>query len=240
MQEKIVKLKHDVWAGRGAAGVSAAAPAQAEATAKAIAKAKAKAKATAKATAKAKAKAKATANATAVEKDFYPHEFSEHDRPALSAGRQWISRLSKADVIVVRSLAVVQKAREVEERLPNPLLVAMLFGKRVATPAYCQAAKPGGGTSIKFQPLLKRKFYFFTPRFKTKHDPTLTSYFRRAANALGAGCLVNELDTEENARRLGSQAMVVDTLEDFSNFVRKLVTAQRERAERGTFRSAST
>ena len=89
----------------------------------------------------------------------------------------------RSDVVVVRDLAVVQQSRDSYLRLDRPLLVAMLFGKRLATPSYCSYATPGAGTSIRFLPALAKKFgIFFTAGFKTKHAETL-NLFRQAACA---------------------------------------------------------
>ena len=110
-----------------------------------------------------KAKAKAAADEPPnIGTQFYAHDFEEHERPALLAGRQWVPHSTSADVIVVRDLSLVQEARDgTDVRLPQPLLNAMLLGKRVATPSLCNASAPGGGTSIVFQPLLRHKFYVF-------------------------------------------------------------------------------
>jgi len=140
-RNKLSKLRADAWA-NGSAGVSAAAP-----------QAKAKAKA------KAKAAAKAAARATA-EKTFYPVLGGR--RPPLLAGRQWGDAAASADVIVVEDLLVVQRARE-GGHMPDAVLWAMLYGKRIATPPYCSLAAPGGGTSILCQPCLRTPYKVFFP-----------------------------------------------------------------------------
>ena len=62
--------------------------------------------------------------------------------------------------------------------------------------------------------------------------------FHKATRTLGEACHVEELDTESNAQALGaSKAMVVSTSVDFSNLIRKLASVDRERGERGTFRT---
>ncbi len=48
------------------------------------------------------------------------------------------------------------------------------------------------------------------------------------------------LDTEENARQLGDNAMIINDLKEFSTFVRKLATLQREQGEQGKFRAKSS
>ena len=64
--------------------------------------------------------------------------------------------------------------------------------------------------------------------------------FQRAARALGSACKVEEVDTERNALELGpSKAMVVKSRVDFSNLIRALACVERERGERGTFRTAT-
>ena len=55
---------------------------------------------------------------------------------------------------------------------------------------------------------------------------------------MGKSCRVRVLDTEENARQLGEQAMIINDLNGFSNFVRTLVTLQREHGEQGKFRAS--
>ena len=113
----------------------------------------------------------------------------------------------------------------------------MLFGKRIANPAFCAQGKPDG-TSIKFQPLMRRKFsVFFTQRFREEHGHS-TSYVSRAGQEVGKLCRVRVLDTEENARQLGEQAMIINDLNEFSKFVRTLVTLQREHGEQGKFRAS--
>ena len=141
-----------------------------------------------------------------------------------------------ADVVVVRDLAVLQQASDSYARLDRPLLLAMLLGKRVATPLYCASASPGARVPIQFIPLLRKKFgVFFTAGFRAKHDSTLVM-FRRAERTLGDKCCVKELETADNARALGRGGMVTDGLEDFSTFVRQHVSVARERSERGTYR----
>ena len=208
----------------GAAGVSAAAPA-----------AKAKAKAKSKAKAKAKAAPKGKAAARPADTVFYAHGLTE--QPPLSAGRRWSDRVMESDVIVVRDLAVVQKARDSYIRMDRPLLAAMLFGKRVATPLYCASASPVGGSSVQFLPALRKKFgVFLTANFRARHGATV-DMFRRAARTLGDKCSTQELDSEDNAREYDSGTMVIDSLDDFSTFVRKQVSVARERSDRGTYRS---
>ena len=137
----------------------------------------------------------------------------------------------------MRDLSVVQQLRDSADRLPTALTIAVLYGKRVAAPSFCLASAAGGGTSIVFKPACLRKFaVFMTPRFQTSHV-NCTAEFRRAAAGLGTRCQVTELDTEDNAKALGTQAMVVDSLADYSAFLKKLATVQRERGERGAFRS---
>ena len=144
----------------------------------------------------------------------------------------------ESDVIVVRDLAVVQKARDSYIRMDRPLLAAMLFGKRVATPLYCASASPVGGSSIQFLPALRKKFgVFLTATFRGRHGSTV-DMFRRAVRTLGDKCSVKELDSEDNARKNGSGAMIIDSLDDFSTFVRKQVSVARERSDRGTYRSS--
>ena len=152
-------------------------------------------------------------------------------------GRRWGDSALHADVIVVRDLAVVQHARDSYVRLERPLLVALLFGKRIATPSYCSSAAPVAGTSICFLPALKQQFgIFFTASFRTKHDETL-KLFRQAVRKLGDQCKVVELDTEANAKALApARGMVVDGLTDFSALVRKFVSVAREPSDRGTYR----
>ena len=142
----------------------------------------------------------------------------------------------ESDVIVVRDLAVVQKARDSYIRMERPLLVAMLFGKRVATPLYCASASPVGGSSVQFLPALRKKFgVYLTAKFRTSHGSTV-DMFRRAVRTLGDKCSVKELDSEAEAWESGT--MVIDSLDDFSTFVRKLVSVSRERSDRGTYRSS--
>ena len=50
---------------------------------------------------------------------------------------------------------------------------------------------------------------------------------------------VRELDTEANAKELGEKAMIINNLNDWSTFVRKLATLEREHGERGRFRPGS-
>jgi len=156
-RNKLSKLRTDAWA-NGSAGVSAAAP-----------QAKAKAKA------KAKAAAKAAARATA-EKIFYPVLGGR--RPPLLAGRQWGDAAASADVIVVEDLLVVQRARE-GGHMPDAVLWAMLYGKRIATPPYCSLAAPGGGTSILFQPCLRKPYKVFSSLFLRPRAEEPCSSFRR-------------------------------------------------------------
>ena len=112
----------------------------------------------------------------------------------------------------------------------------MLFGKRVATPQVCLKVMPDAGTTIKFEPCLARKFaVFFTPAFTQSHTSTM-DLFRRASAILGQQCLVQELDTAENAHALGTAAMVVDSLPSFSDLVRRLARVQRDRANGGSYR----
>ena len=189
----------------------------------------------AKAKAKAKPKAKAKAAAQPQETVFYAHGLP--DLPPLTQGRRWCDRVMQADVVVVRDLAVLQKAKDSYVRLDRPLLAAMLFGKRVAVPMYCWSTLPGAGTSCCFRPCLTKKFgIFFTARFAANHSDTL-NMFRQAARQLGAACKVDELDTEDNARALGTDGgMVVDGLNDFSTVVRKLASVAPQRTDRGTYR----
>ena len=243
---KLGRLRRDRWVGHGAAGVSAAAPAQAKAKANAKPKAKAKPKANAKAaakahaTARAKAKAKAAAEIAghrALETAFYAHGFASASVPLL-AGCRWVESARSADVVVVKSLAEVQQARDGDDMIPNPLLLAFFLGKRVATPEYCVAMHEAAGvsaaaptSSIKFRSLLTRKFsVYFTPRFKEAH-PNVMSFWQRSLRSVGDKCRVSELETEANAR------MVVNTVQEFHNFARKLVVVERERSERGSYRA---
>jgi len=57
---------------------------------------------------------------------------------------------------------------------------------------------------------------------------------------LGDACRVEELDTEDNATALGpTKAMVIDSKVAFESVVKKLASVERERAERGTYRSSA-
>jgi len=212
------------------AKAKAEAKAKPKAKARAKGKAKAKAKATAKAEAKAKPKAKARATETAVGTKFYAYGFADHERPALLGGRKWIDSAHKADVIIVPDLAVLQSVRDSkDERISRALLCAMLFGKRIGTATLCHELVPGAGTTIKFEPLLARKFaLFFTPHFTENHNSTI-DMFRRAAADLGPKCAVRELDDVDSAYALGKNAMVVDSLVSYCNFVRRLARVERDR-----------
>ena len=169
---------------------------------------------------------------------FYAQQLSE--RPSLAEGRQWTEDLFSADVVVVKDLSIVQQAREKENwPFSTWLTIVILEGKRVATPAYCSSTKPAGGTSILFQPALKGKQFkvFLTPHFQANHK-YLTQRFRRWANELGKECRVEELETEDNAVALGpKKAMVINNNIHFSDFLRKVLSFQRQRGERGAFRS---
>ena len=199
-----------------------------------------KAEAKSKATAKAKAKGLATAARTA-ETLFVALRVRPSAQPPLLAGRRWgnlIDDARRADVLVVPDLALLQEARDNRDAyMPSHFMAAMLLGKRVATPSYCSSAAPGGGTSIRFLPALRKKFHvFFTAEFRASH-PQLLNLFKKEARLLGEGRGTVELDTEANALALGPEkAMVVKSRVDFSNLVRKLATVARERGERGTFR----
>ena len=117
----------------------------------------------------------------------------------------------------------------------------MLFGKRIVNAAFCAQGKLGGGTSIKFQPMMARQFnIFLTPRFQAQHA-NATDFVRRARTALGTSCRVRELDTQENALQLGEKlAMIINDNKDFHKLVRKLVTLQREQGEQGKFQAQSS
>ena len=85
---------------------------------------------------------------------------------------------------------------------------------------------------------MRRKFsVFFTQRFREAHGAS-TSYVTKAGQEVGNACRVRVLDTEENARQLGEQAMIINDLTGFSNFVRKLVTLQRGHGKQGKFRAS--
>ena len=75
----------------------------------------------------------------------------------------------------------------------------------------------------------------FTPAFTQNHTSSM-DLFRRASAILGQQCLVQELDTAENAHALGKAAMVVDSLPSFSDLVRRLARVQRDRANGGSYR----
>ena len=125
------------------------------------------------------------------------------------------------------------------KRIPTDLLVAMLFGKRIANPGFCSQGRLGGGTSIKFQPLMRRQFsIFLTPRFRRDHGSS-AGYIDRASNELGKACRIRMLDTAENARQLGERAMIINELTEFSSFIRKLATLEREQNEQGKFRASA-
>ena len=47
------------------------------------------------------------------------------------------------------------------------------------------------------------------------------------------------LDTAENARQLGERAMIINDLTEFSSFIRKLATLEREQNEQGKFRASA-
>ena len=209
-RRKIAKLRQDPMAG-GTAGVSAAAP-----------------------SAKAKAKAKANAHPpTTRERHIYSHELLR--KPRLLSGCEWETSVLTADVIVVQDLSVVQQARDnADACLPEPLLWAMMDGKRVATPEYFSSPVRVSGMSIRFQPMLrKQEHVFFTDSFKQTHGRTL-ALFARAAKHLGSACLLQTLVCAAAARAL--KAVVIDDKVQFSNFVRRLASIDRERGERGRYR----
>ena len=191
---------------------------------------------------KAKSATKATPEPTPKTTTFYAHQFGESERPILHPawGGRWIDRASIADVIVVKELSIVETVRnDSAKRIPTDLLVAMLFGKRIANPGFCSQGRLGGGTSIKFQPLMRRQFsIFLTPRFRREHGSS-ASYIDRASNELGKACRTRMLDTEENARQLGERAMIINDLTEFSSFIRKLATLEREQNEQGKFRASA-
>ena len=140
-----------------------------------------------------------------------------------------------ADVIVVQDLSVVQQARDnADACLPEPLLWAMMDGKRVATPEYFSSPVRVSGMSIRFQPMLrKQEHVFFTDSFKQTHGRTL-ALFARAAKHLGSACLLQTLVCAAAARAL--KAVVIDDKVQFSNFVRRLASIDCERGGRGRYR----
>ena len=73
---------------------------------------------------------------------------------------------------------------------------------------------------MKFQLLMRRKFsVFFTQRFRQEHAAA-TSYVSRAGQEVGMSSRVSVLDTDESARQLGEQAMIINDLNGFSNLSR--------------------
>ena len=87
---------------------------------------------------------------------------------------------------------------------------------------------------------MRRKFFvFLTPAFKDAHQSSMR-HFRTAGQEQGTKCGVLELDTEDNAKehQTAGTAVIIRTKIDFSNFVRKLATLEREHNERGRFLAA--